>query len=394
MINPNVFGASNLDGRVREYVSRVLSERQLFRHRSDGVPSWNSKFERLLADWTGCGAVALSSGTAALRVALRVAGVSAGDRVLVSAYTFVASAMAVTSLGAIPEPVDVTTALGIDVTDLRRRLNSDVRAVIGVHVRGQMADLSAVAQFLGARGIPLIEDACQAMGASCDGRPAGSVGDLGVLSFQQNKQLASGEGGAIVSRRPELVTACARYADLGAIRDDTGLPDWDDERAMLGENCRMTEVQAAILCAQMEDLRAVLAQQRDLRDQLRAVITERGVVIATSADPSGDSASHILILARDHDHARLMRESMAADKVVGGIIWDRPYYCFQAFRRAGLAPEQLGVLAAPTAERLAPRLVAVPISPGLKLTQVEELGTAITTAYFHPASVAGIGEGR
>lgn len=394
MINPNVFGASNLDGRVRQYVDRVLNERELFRHRADGLPSWNAKLERQLTDWTGCaGAVTVSSGTAALRVALRVAGVAAGDRVLVSAYTFVASAMAVTSLGAIPEPVDTTPALGMDPADLRRRLAGGVRAVIAVHVRGQMADLGAITEVLEPQGIPLIEDACQAMGASCDGRPAGSVGDLGVLSFQQNKQLASGEGGAIVSRRPELVTACARYADLGAVRDETGLPNWDDELATLGENCRLTELQAAILCAQMEELPAALARQRALRDRLRAALAEHGIDTVTSADPAGDSSSHLLLLARDGDHARAIRESLAAGRLVGGIVWDRPYYGFQAFRRAGLAPDQLGVPAAPVAEQLAPRLVAVPMSPGLDLAHVPELSAAIAAAYRR-SEAAGIGERR
>jgi dTDP-4-amino-4,6-dideoxygalactose transaminase len=381
VINSNLFGASNLGARVRENVEQVLADGAMFRYRSDGVPSWNARFEKFLAAWSGsAGAVSVNSGTAGLRVALRVAGVKAGDRVLVPAYTFVATALAVTSLGAIPEPVDTTAALGVDLDDLDRRLTPQVRAVIGVHVRGQMADLAPLAGRLAEHGVPLIEDACQAMGASCAGRAAGSIGGLGVLSFQQFKQLSAGEGGAILARNAEAAAACERYADLGAVRDTAGLPGWDEERAVFGENCRMTELQAAILCAQAEDLAGVLTRQRALRDRLRARLAADGVPVVDSADPSGDSASHLLLRARDREHALRMCAAMAADEVVGQIVWDRPYYGHGVFRRAGLAPEQLGVARAPLAEELAPRVVAVPIPPTLDPSQLETVADVVTKA--------------
>ncbi|MGH8966023.1 MAG: DegT/DnrJ/EryC1/StrS family aminotransferase, partial [Actinomycetes bacterium] len=234
-VNPNVFGAATVTGRARENALQVLADREMFRYRADGARSWNDRLEKSLGAWSHCAsAVTTNSGTSGLRVALRAAGVMPGDHVLVSAYTFVATPMAVAAVGAVPIPVDMGPGLGIDLDDLAGRLDPGVRAVIAVHVQGHLADLGPARDMLAGHDITLVEDACQAFGASTGGQPAGSVGDLGVFSFQQAKQLAAGEGGAIVSKDSDLVAACALQVDMGAVRDDAGLPNWDDERAMLG----------------------------------------------------------------------------------------------------------------------------------------------------------------
>jgi perosamine synthetase len=381
LVNPNIFGAGTVEGRGRANLSRVLADKEMFRHRSDGALSWNTRLERSLGLWSRCaGAVAANSGTSGLRVALRAAGVREGDHVAVSAYTFVATPMAVASIGAIPIPLDVGPDLGVDLDALSERVHSGVRAVVAVHVQGHLADLGAARDILAAQDVALIEDACQALGASIGGRPAGSVGDLGVFSFQQAKQLAAGEGGAIVSTDPKLVAACALQVDMGAVRDDVGNPNWDDERAVLGEGCRMTELQAALLCAQLDDLPSTLRRQRSLRSRLRSLIEARGIRTFYSADPEGDSASHLILIADDSAHARAIITSARSRGVLIRLVWDRPYYRYRAFERAGLTPQKLNVPPAVRAESLAPRVLSVPVPGDLDPSKIDIIAGVISSA--------------
>ncbi len=325
ILNPDVFGMSLAKEDIQRTVLEVLREGELFRYRDDRRVSWNTRLECSVATWLNTyGAVTTSSGTAALRAALQAVGVRPGSRVLVSAYTFIATAAAVVSLGSVPEPFDITDSLGIDLADLTTRLRSEVAAVIVVHVNGHMADLHQVRSLVTERGIPLIEDACRGFGASCAGRLAGSVGDIGVFSFQQSKQISAGEGGMIVSSDPVLLARCARQVDLGAVRDEFGRPSWDEPEAIFGENHRMTELQAAILSRQLDQLDAILAQQRIGRSYLRSLLKDREIKVLSSEDPDGDSGSHLLIPT---DSAELAQE------VIGRAARARP-----SSASSGIAP--------------------------------------------------------
>jgi perosamine synthetase len=381
-INPSIFGAAGVDGSPRLAALQVLADQELFRYRSDTQLSWNDRLERGLAAWSHCpAAVAVNSGTTGLRVALKAVGVGPGDHVLVSAYTFVATAMAVAALGAVPEPLDTNDLLGVELDDLAARLHPKIRAVVVVHVQGHLADISPVKEVLKSEGIAVVEDACQGFGASSFGRPAGSMGDLGVFSFHQAKQIAAGEGGAIVAKNRDLATACARYVDMGASRDAAGWPNWDDSTAILGENCRLSELQAAVLCAQLNDLPQALARQRAIRGRIANLLELQGVPVAHGADPDGDSASHLLVPAQTPEHALAIIKQVREHDVLARLVWDRPYYRHGVFGRAGLTPEQLRVAPAVRAEALAPRLLSLPMSPSLPDEAAEQVANVIAAAW-------------
>ena len=307
-------------------------------------------------------------------------GVRPGSRVLVSAYTFIATAAAVVSLGSVPEPFDITDSLGIDLADLTTRLRSEVAAVIVVHVNGHMADLHQVRRLVTERGIPLIEDACRGFGASCAGRLAGSVGDIGVFSFQQSKQISAGEGGMIVSSDPVLLARCARQVDLGAVRDEFGRPSWDEPEAIFGENHRMTELQAAILSRQLDRLDAILAQQRIGRSYLRSLLKDRGIKVLSSEDPDGDSGSHLLIPTDSAELAQEVIQRAARARTLVRLIWDRAYYEHAVFQRAFLTPQQLGARPARCAESLAPRLLSVPVPASLGRQEIAQIAEVLANA--------------
>jgi dTDP-4-amino-4,6-dideoxygalactose transaminase len=195
---------------------------------------------------------AVSSGTAALHLALRLAGVRPGDDVLVSTLTFVASASPIVYLGANPVFVDSESASwNIDAALVAEAIESRVahrrapRAVVVVHLFGQCADLEPILAVCAQHGIAVIEDAAEALGATYRGKAAGTIGLFGVFSFNGNKMITTSGGGALVSARPDLI-ARARYL-AGQARADTA----HYEHSELGYNYRMSNILAALGCAQL-----------------------------------------------------------------------------------------------------------------------------------------------
>ncbi len=190
--------------------------------------------------------VAVSSGTAALTIALEAAGVGPGDEVIVPPYTFIATASACCFLGAIPVFADLDPrTLCLDPAAVAAVWSPRTKAVLPVHLGGCPADLSALSALCRDRGAALIEDACQAPGAAWAGRPVGSWGTLGCFSFQESKNLSAGEGGAITGRGAPLEIAWSLH-NVGRTRGGA----WYGH-ARLGGNHRMTALQAALLRSQL-----------------------------------------------------------------------------------------------------------------------------------------------
>ncbi len=198
------------------------------------------------------GAVACSSGTAALILALEAAGVGPGDEVNVPPYTFIATASACLFLGAVPVFADVEPrTLCLDPEAVRRAWTPRTKAVVPVHFAGCPADLGALSALCAERGAALVEDACQAPGAAWRGRPVGSWGTFGCFSFQESKNLSAGEGGAVTGSAPGIDLVWSLH-NVGRQRGGAwyGHP-------RIGQNARMTALQAALLQAQLgrfEDL--------------------------------------------------------------------------------------------------------------------------------------------
>ena len=195
-------------------------------------------------------AVCVTNGTAALEVALRAVGVGPLDEVIIPPYTFVATATAVLAIGAIPVFCDILpeTYL-IDAADAERRVTPRTRAIVAVHIAGQPADLDAVGAVAGRHGLKVVEDAAQAHGAAWRGRRVGAIGDAGTFSFQSSKNLNAGEGGVVLSDDRAVAERAWSLANVGRIPDGA----WYQHEAM-GFNLRLTELQGALLLAQMERL--------------------------------------------------------------------------------------------------------------------------------------------
>jgi perosamine synthetase len=241
------------------------------------------RFETMLADKVeATAAVAIVNGTAALHAALLLADVRPHDEVIVPALTFVATANAVSHCGAIPHFVDSTMdTLGMDPARLERYLAAIgerrdgeivnrktgrvIRAIVPVHLYGHPVDLGAIAALAADLKVALVEDAAEALGSQYRGRPIGSSSRIGVFSFNGNKTITTGGGGAIVSNDRELARAAKHLTNTARLSKG-----WNFEHDTVGYNYRMPNLNAALGCAQLEQLDGFLANKRALAERYAA----------------------------------------------------------------------------------------------------------------------------
>jgi len=206
------------------------------------------EFERAFAQFQQAKhAVSITSGTAALEIALRACGLEAGDEVIAPAYTFIATASACLMVNAVPVFVDVEPdTYNIDPAAAEAAITPRTRAIVPVHVGGCPADLDAVTALARKHGLKVVEDAAQAHGAEWKGRRVGAIGDAGCFSFQSSKNLNCGEGGACVTDDDTLFVRCWSLHNVGRLPEGA----WY-EHPLLGWNYRMTAFQAAVLLSQL-----------------------------------------------------------------------------------------------------------------------------------------------
>jgi perosamine synthetase len=209
------------------------------------------EFEERFAERIGTRyAVAASSGTAAIHLALSVLNLKDGDEVIVPDFTMISPVLAVLACGAIPVPVDADETWNMDVESVERAVTERTRAIVVVHTYGHPARIDRIMRIAGRNGIRVIEDAAEALGAHVAGRPVGSFGDLAIFSFYANKVLTTGEGGMVVTNDPDL---CER------VKAKRNLCFGGDEETRfvheeIGFNYRMTNLQAAVGLAQLQHL--------------------------------------------------------------------------------------------------------------------------------------------
>jgi 8-amino-3,8-dideoxy-alpha-D-manno-octulosonate transaminase len=260
----------------RKQVNDVLESGVLMRYGFDNVRNghWKAKeFEISFAkrmDSSYCQLV--SSGTSALTVSLAAAGIGAGDEVIMPTFTFVASFESIMMLGAVPVLVDIDDTLTLDPAAVEAAITPRTRCVMPVHMCGSMADLKALKAICNAHGLLLIEDACQAIGGTFEGKPLGSHGDLGCFSFDYVKTITCGEGGGIITNNKEYAIHCDQYQDHG--HDHIGNDRGAETHPHLGYNFRISELNAAVGIAQLAKIDDILSLQKKNYTIIREALTE------------------------------------------------------------------------------------------------------------------------
>jgi len=245
-------------------VEKVLDTGVLMRYGFDGMrkEQWKAKeLEVALSKRMQSKHVhLLSSGTAALTVALVSAGVGAGDEIIMPTFTFVASFESILAIGAIPILVDVDETLTLNPEAVEKAITPNTKVVMPVHMCGSMADLDALQSICKKYNLLLLEDACQAIGGSYKGKPLGSIGDLGCFSFDYVKTITCGEGGAMITNNETYYQNAHKYSDHG--HDHIGNDRGAESHPFLGYNFRISELNAAVGCAQVKRLDEFLEIQK------------------------------------------------------------------------------------------------------------------------------------
>ncbi|CAM3474754.1 DegT/DnrJ/EryC1/StrS family aminotransferase [Aequorivita lipolytica] len=267
-----IFGAEE-----RKQVNDVLETGILMRYGFDGMRHnhWKAKeFEIAFAKRMGAEYCQLvSSGTAALTVALASAGIGAGDEVIMPTFTFVASFESILALGAIPILVDIDDTLTLDPKAVEAAITSKTKCVMPVHMCGSMADLRALKAICKKHNLILLEDACQAIGGTYEGKPLGSYGDLGCFSFDFVKTITCGEGGGVITNNEKYALNADHYQDHG--HDHVGNDRGAETHPFLGYNFRISELNAAVGLAQLDKLDGILKIQKEnytiLRETLETI---------------------------------------------------------------------------------------------------------------------------
>ncbi len=317
-------------------------------------------------------AVGVSSGTDALALALRALDIGAGDEVIVPANSFIATAEAVSAVGATPRLVDVDPDSHLITAEIvARSLTPRVRCVIPVHLFGATVDLDPILALAHQAGVHVIEDACQAHGARYRGRRVGTLGTLGCFSFYPNKNLGGwGDGGAVVTAVPELAER------IRLLRAHGERPRY--HHRIVGGTARLDALQAAVLRRKLGRLDGWNEQRRLLGCQLRERLAgerdgappDRAVEPVDLPFPGADHVYHLFVVrsdARDRLRVHLRERAVAC-----AIHYPSPIHLTDAFAHLGLGPGSL-----PVSERLSERVCSLPLFPGMSASELDSIVAAV-----------------
>jgi 8-amino-3,8-dideoxy-alpha-D-manno-octulosonate transaminase len=295
----------------KKEILEVLETGVLFRY---GFPAQRKgrykveEFEKKFAEFTGRKyALAVSSGTAALKVALSALGVGFGDEVITSGFTFVATWEAILECGAIPVFCGIDDTLNLDPKELPKKISPRTKAIIPVHMLGAQARIEEIMTVADQHKIPVIEDTAQACGGFIGKKFLGSFGAIGTFSFDSVKTLTTGEGGMLIMDDPELYRLASEYHDHGHdhIGPDRGL----ESRSFIGFNFRMMELQGALGLAQLSKLTGMIAQQRAHKNRLKTILKEiKGLQFRELVDPEGDTATFLAFSMPDQEKTWTLRD--------------------------------------------------------------------------------------
>jgi perosamine synthetase len=364
----------DLSGREKDYLLACVETNWV----SSAGP-YVGAFEARVAEAAGRRhGVALVNGTAALHLALVAAGVRASARVIVPDFTFAATANAVYHAGATPYFLDVradTWSLDPDLVEaVLSDRSSPIAAVIAVHTLGTPADMDPLARLCADAGVPLIEDAAGALGATYKGRPVGALGDAAMFSFNGNKTVTAGGGGVIVTNREDWAV---RARALSTQARSGSRYRYDD----VGFNYRLTNVNAAIGLAQMERLDALLAKKRRIASVYDAALADRADLEPMPRPAWADSACWLYsVLCATTAEAESLVAALNAERIEARLFWESlsqqaPY---------AAAPRRLtGV-----SHSLSGRIVSLPCSVGLDDAQQQRVTAAL--ARWHGADLRKI----
>jgi dTDP-4-amino-4,6-dideoxygalactose transaminase len=350
---------ASIQSEVGAAIHRVLSECNFV------LGPQVEEFEREFARFVGCEhAVGVSSGLDALRLALMAVGIGPGDEVLVPANTYIATALAVSAVGARPVLVDCDPrTYNIDVGLIEAAVTPRTKAVIPVHLTGQAADMDPILEVAGRHGLCVIEDAAQAHGTLYKGRSCGSLGSMGCFSFYPAKNLgAYGDGGMMTTGDPELAARVRRLRNYGQTAKY--------RHADKGLNARLDTLQAAILAVKLRHLPRWNNARFAHAERYKDLLTGVGDLVIQEQAWYSTHIYHLFIVESEWRDA--LQEHLSTRAIHTGIHYPIPIHLQRAYRDLGYGEGDF-----PETERLAKRMLSLPMFPELRREQIERVGQEI-----------------
>ena len=327
------------------------------------------RFEAEFASYVGTQyCVAVNTGTAAIHLALAALGVGPGDEVITVAHTFIATAEAITAVGALPRFVDIDpVSFTLDPLLLEAAITPKTKAIIPVHIYGQCADMDHILEIARHYGIPVIEDACQAHGSMYRGYKAGSMGIAGCFSFYPGKNLgACGEGGAITTNDPELAEKMRMWRNHGS--------SIKYEHDFAGLNMRMEGLQGGILSLKLKHLDRWNDQRRAVAALYDDALAGSDVVAPTEM-AYGRHVYHLYVVQSDQRDALQIRLNKAG--VETGLHYPIPLHLQKAYRWLGYSEGDL-----PQTERVKDRILSLPVYPGLSTEAAAQVAAEVLESCY------------
>jgi len=322
------------------------------------------QFEKKFAEYVGCThCIALNSGTAALHLVLAALGVGPGDEVITVPHTFIATAEAITAAGARPVFVDIDpVSYTMDPSLLEDIITPRTRAIIPVHLYGQAADMDPILEIGQRRGIPVIEDSCQAHGARYRGRYAGSLGAAGCFSFYPGKNLgACGEGGAVTTDDDKLANRIRMWRDHGSSKKY--------EHEFPGLNMRMEGLQGAILSLKLKYLDRWNDQRRSAAAAYDEAFADAEIIVPVEL-PDRHHVYHLYVIQSGNRDE--LRQKLAEAGIESGLHYPIPLHVQEAYRSLGYREGDF-----PVTERIKRRILSLPIYPGITTEAIEAVASEL-----------------
>lgn len=324
--------------------------------------------EQEIAQFCGCKyGVGVASGTDALILGLKACGIGPGDEVVVPSFTFIATAGAVSALGATPVFADIEPDnFNIDPSQVEPLITARTRAIVPVHLYGQMADMGPLLQVAKAHNLKVVEDTAQALGATCRGKRAASFGDVGCISFFPSKNLgAYGDGGMVVTDSEEIYRHLLSLRAHGSTKKYFSLEQ--------GWNSRLDELQAAILRVKLRHLEQWCEQRRAVADRYDRLLSRvPGVVVPTRSDSSEHVFHQYTIRVPQRD---VIQKTLAEQGVSTMVYYPVPIHLQPIYSVLGYRPGSL-----PATETACREALSLPMFPELTEQQMEYVVDMLTLA--------------
>lgn len=334
-------------------------------------------FEAAMADVAGTRfAIAVNSGTSALHLCIKAAGIGEGDEVITTPFSFVASANCALYERAIPRFVDIDIdTYNIDVSLIAASVNDKTRGILPVHVFGRPCDMRGILSISELHGLAVIEDSCEAIGATYEGRKIGSFGDSGAFAFYPNKQITTGEGGAVVTNDDKIARLCRSWRNQGRGEDGAWL-----QHERLGYNYRLSDINCALGVGQLSRLDYILQKRKCVAEMYAEALSSLSEIVPPSFEAGMSWFVYVVRLQdeftrehRDQILESLRHEGIGCNSYFSPIHLQAYYRDMFGYRRGDF----------PVTEHVADRTIALPFFNNLSYDQVEIVASSLSRAISH-----------